>query len=369
MTKLMTHAQSLSSNRIIHISEVSRGIHRDLVCSRCFQPVIALKLDSGFGFRHLGKSCDDIKVNESIYHKYAKQIIQEADKIWLPAVQSLTGDILPAEEVNIDGCIVEERLDGYRCDLIILSGDRKIGIEIKATHGTDDNKLSRIQDSKMNVFEIDISVCMKLENDKNIDTWKNVILGNTEHKYWLYHNIQAELVDKQMESMVIKYPYREFGNTNLVPCKKLKPRYYGYKDKLSYSYYAVVKEDCNNCPFKAIHCNLPYTGKLQDSYDNSIICLGDSMILDIEDTSLNILEKEKKYKSFMSAYKQYVMDGVCQNCGESMKVIKAGNGGYFYGCEHGNPYNEKGYNAKCAASKLSDHDYHNITGKHLKDIL
>lgn len=212
----------LRNRNIIHISEVQeseRGLNCKCICPQCGIPLIAkLGPKNTHHFAHQNEDCK--YALESALHLYAKQILESARKIRLPEVEynhfGYSGILFQDRDFYFDNVIVEKRLGQIIPDLILEKQGIKLLVEITVTHGIDDEKLARIEEMKISTLEIDLGAFWGLiEFDRqNI---ANLILTETEHKYWIYNTkieekkrqIQIEVEQKRIQEENLRIEQEE----------------------------------------------------------------------------------------------------------------------------------------------------------------
>lgn len=203
--KLLGYA--LKEGQLVHISEVTGGLSCDCTCPKCGERLIAKKGEvNEHHFAH-DFSSDCIGAAESALHLLAKEVISQSRELFIPELEieaSLVGVdgielhrnnsqsayILTYEEV-----LVEQAVNDYRPDLtlvlqpkIVLSEiyfgmESFIDVEVKVTHGVDDEKLDKVISAERPMIEIDVSEADFLMNREALAHW---IIYHAPRQ-WLYH--------------------------------------------------------------------------------------------------------------------------------------------------------------------------------------
>ncbi len=135
---------------LVFIDEVEKGLNCQCVCPHCKGLLVAKKGEiNSHHFAHHGiDNCG--QGTETALHLLAKKIIKQQSCVTLPAGEKLT------QLANVE---LEKSRPGYVADIgaIIVDTGEEIDIEIKVTHGIDQNKQHKIERNGAQVFEIDLS--------------------------------------------------------------------------------------------------------------------------------------------------------------------------------------------------------------------
>ena len=153
----------LRDGRLVHVDEVERGLKCGCVCPDCEAPLIARHGAKNIHhFAHAnGASCEG--AYETSLHLAAKEVLEEEKHIVLPAVTAKLQnnrapvEFAPALDHPIDSIELEKKLGTTIPDATAIVAGNKLAIEIKVTHGVDDEKLSRIRQERVSTLEIDLS--------------------------------------------------------------------------------------------------------------------------------------------------------------------------------------------------------------------
>lgn len=179
-----------AEQQIVHIDQVQRGLACNCTCFECGETVIAKQGDvKEHHFAHVSnkESCDI--QTESILHKYAKQVIEQEQKLYLPSLSN--ANEITAELWQFKRVMVEQNLGAIRPDLVATyNHDELLFIEIAVTSFIDEHKAKLIEQLGIKTVEIDLS--MLLKNDLTIpsDEVKNFILNKIENKTWIYPKVK-----------------------------------------------------------------------------------------------------------------------------------------------------------------------------------
>lgn len=211
----------LQNGKIIHISEISdneRGLKCNCLCPCCKDP---LQAKIGFGkrqahFAHSAAECKIEVANQTALHLLAKEILEEEKKIWLPEliasnqeqyenIDDETMDLLnqemkimPVYQISIDKVILEQRFENVIPDILIVTNDRKLFVEIAVTHFIDYVKEDKLRAINITTLEIDLSEYHNNSNwDREILT--DIIVNGVSTKKWIYHRYQSIGTEKIAE--------------------------------------------------------------------------------------------------------------------------------------------------------------------------
>lgn len=179
-----------AEQQIVHIDQVQRGLACNCTCFECGETVIAKQGDvKEHHFAHVSnkESCDI--QTESILHKYAKQVIEQEQKLYLPSLSN--ANEITAELWQFKRVMVEQNLGAIRPDLVATyNHDELLFIEIAVTSFIDEHKAKLIE--QLGIKTVEINLNMLLKNDLTIpsDEVKNFILNNIENKTWIYPKVK-----------------------------------------------------------------------------------------------------------------------------------------------------------------------------------
>lgn len=140
----------IKEGALVFIDEVENGLNCGCICPHCQGVLIAKKGEkNSHHFAH-HKIVNCGQGIETALHLLGKEIIREQSSVTLPDGEKLT------QLANVE---LEKSRQGYITDIgaIIVNTGEEIDIEIKATHGIDQNKQHKIERDGTQVFEIDLS--------------------------------------------------------------------------------------------------------------------------------------------------------------------------------------------------------------------
>ena len=187
--------------KLLHISEVSRGLACGCVCPACGDRLVARKgTIREHHFAHAaGNDCRTAV--ETALHLAAKEVLERRKEIVLPSVEiqfhfhryRTSGDksliLAPERRYQLTSVALERRLSTIVPDVLAHVENRPLLIEIRVTHGIKARKLARIQNLDMSTVEIDLSA---VPRDL---TWKDLeemVVESATHKQWIYNAVAEQ---------------------------------------------------------------------------------------------------------------------------------------------------------------------------------
>ena len=179
------------TNKLISIEHAERGLACDCFCFECGEPVVAKKGEKNeHHFAHISNKESCFINPESILHKFAKQVIIEANGLLLPALPN--SQETEAKLWQFSQITPEVRLGNIQPDLMAMVDKDTYFIEIAVTSFVDEIKLERIKTFGTPTIELDLRELLKSETVIPSDEAKNFILNGLEHKRWLYPIAQVQ---------------------------------------------------------------------------------------------------------------------------------------------------------------------------------
>ena len=311
-TKQLHMIYALNNNELVHISEVPSGLRCECICPACNAKLVAKKGEKVI--RHFAHyNSEECKYGyETSLHLAAKQMIAEARKFTIPAVYlnfPSSGKnplrISEAKEIEISEASLEQREGSIIPDIVILSKNRKIFIEIYVTHAIDESKLLKVKNSDISTIEIDLSEYKRSITKEELE---KVIFEDTEKKKWIYNSYENSLLKKFMD-VSIPIPINNQGFVDYCPMNKRTRK--GKYDVLHGCYY------CDFCISIG---------------EKECFCSEESFIATIDDFHKTIEERKPSHYSRLENIRQaYVSCRICPNC-KSYLVERTGRYGRFLGC-------------------------------------
>lgn len=171
------------NGQVVFIDEVERGLDCDCYCPHCGGRLIAKKGEiKQHHFAHYNAdNCG--KGMETALHLLGKQVLLNEQKLRLPDTDEPTDLIDPT---------VERRRFGYIADVgaVVAATGEEVDIEIKVTHGVDDNKRANVVQHNALMVEIDLSELLSNGTvTRDLVTEKVV---NTADRVWIQSATDTE---------------------------------------------------------------------------------------------------------------------------------------------------------------------------------
>lgn len=257
----------LKDGRAIHVDQVARGLGCGCVCPACDGALIARHGDKNIHhFAHAtDANCEG--AYETSLHLAAKQVLEEEMHIVLPAATAKLNnnrapiEFAPTLDHGIDSIELEKKLGMTIPDVTAIIAGNKLAIEIKVTHGIDDDKLARIVEEGTSTLEIDLS---GLPRDIDKDQIRYHVVESVDRKAWIYNAYAAARLADLIRSGT-KMPVIVRGMAlHIDNCPKPARIFHGKR-------YANVMDDCLHCEFN-LHVGGEYIvccGALKSSRDSS----------------------------------------------------------------------------------------------------
>ena len=186
--------------KLLHISEVPRGLACGCVCPACGDRLVARQGSlREHHFAHAaGNDCRTAV--ETALHLAAKEILASRKEIVLPSVEiqfhfhsySDSGDksltIAPEGRYQLTSVALERRFANIVPDVLAHVKKRPLLIEVRVTHGIEAQKLERIHSLDMSTVEVDLSAAPRDLPWKDLE---ELVVESGTHKRWI-HNAVAE---------------------------------------------------------------------------------------------------------------------------------------------------------------------------------
>lgn len=264
MSSTLELPYAIRAGQVVGIADVESGLRRDCSCPVCGYVLVAKK---GNKVRHHFAHHRDsgcANAPETLLHMAAKQVIEQARQLMLPAVWLSFQNVKPAWElsaaqiITIDDVRLESPIGTLVPDLIVSVRDRLLAIEVTVTHRTCDEKVRRLSQAGCSVLEIDLS---KQPRFLSLEELTTVVVRGVEHKTWR-HNRLAEAVRQDVLQLCEHKKTITRGFALHVDNCPIPARVWRGKP------YANVIDDCWNCE----HCVA--TEHSDAGETTSILCLG-----------------------------------------------------------------------------------------------
>lgn len=138
------------------IDEVARGLACDCTCLECGRRLVARQgLVREWSFAHQADS-DCSGGVETQAHRYAKAVINEAGGLYVASTKLDAWGRLHPRFMEVAPSRMEERIAGFKADLVGSLGGHELIVEVKVTHGCPIHKIKAYRDVGLSVLEIDL---------------------------------------------------------------------------------------------------------------------------------------------------------------------------------------------------------------------
>ena len=208
-------AYSKEENRIVHISEVKKGLACNCQCICCKGIMQARRgNDRAHHFSHIGADCNEReKATETALHEIAKDILKCNKFLNVPAYSlSATEDTsynpkdgrqkenyhcFDKDCFYYDEAKVEKTVDSVRPDIILQSKTKgQLYVEINVTHSVDINKREKLRKQGVSCIEIDVSQFSKDCEKFNREAYEDFLINETKGKIWITHSDRNIFLEK-----------------------------------------------------------------------------------------------------------------------------------------------------------------------------
>jgi competence CoiA-like predicted nuclease len=236
---------ALLNKRLVHVDQVKNGLECDCICPQCGEPLIA-KNQGDIKIHHFAHQSESecLHAYESMLHLLAKEVIDKYKQILLPSLYARVDnrelDILINDQVLLQGdsVVLEKKLSNIVPDVIFYYDSNPLLIEIKVTHGIDQEKEEKIKTLGIDSIEIDLSGFKYIDERIMVD----VITNRTDCKKWIYNKKQSLVENKLIEFSEDKETVHHGLALHVLDCPKDMRHYKGKS-------YANVIDDCSYCPY------------------------------------------------------------------------------------------------------------------------
>ncbi len=171
-----------TNNRIVHVSEVGRGLGCGCVCAVCSEAMVAKQgAEREHHFAHASNKADCAASYETLLHRFAKRVIQEKGGLAVPPFQGHSA----ARWLQFERVDEEVRLDAGRVrpDIVGYSGGEPVVIEVAYSSFADSEKIAKLEALNLRAVEIDLHDFPAEGFDA--DDAKEAILDDIARKKWL----------------------------------------------------------------------------------------------------------------------------------------------------------------------------------------
>jgi hypothetical protein len=210
----MKNPYGKKDGQLVIASEVERGLSCGCLCPACDHQLQAHQgsIRTPYFSHYRGSDCG--VGYETALHLLAKEILLEEKKILLPElkVSSESSIVLegtfretevlvkPWTRITLDSVTLEKKIGRIIPDVIAKKNNRVLLVEIKVTHGIEDEKLAYIKRENLNVVEYDFSKARGIVEKKHIKqvltkSYKGAKKGLGRGQ-WIHHYMMQETLEK-----------------------------------------------------------------------------------------------------------------------------------------------------------------------------
>lgn len=187
------------NGRMVTVEEVSRGLLRDIRCACCGSPLVARK---GSVVRHHfahESVADCAGAIETTLHRYGKQALADAKRVFLPPVVARwkwrESTVEPARVFYADRVEVEATVGRLRVDALLFSGNDRLAVEIVVSHPCDSEKIATLRELGLDTLEIVLPRHLSGSSSPS----DQVIAA--AHRRWVHHRkIEASIASWEEEA-------------------------------------------------------------------------------------------------------------------------------------------------------------------------
>jgi len=229
---------AISRSRLVHISEVESGLIGECYCPYCGGELIARKGQiKVHHFAHYN-SAECSYGLETAIHLAIKEIIEKNKKMYIPSVEIDIGTlnsrwiISNSRIIKFNSVVSEKRTDGIIPDIIAKVKNAELLVEVKVTHGVDEEKKKRIHDLGYSALEVDL---FDLRN-VNFETLEEVLLKGVKRISWLNNNLLNN-VSSELKNIAEKKTIKNTYNAYIQDCPK--------ENEIKYTYVST----CQKCEY------------------------------------------------------------------------------------------------------------------------
>lgn len=211
-----------NDDKLIHISQVPRGLACNCFCPCCKSPLLAKKGNVNVHHFAHAKGSEDCKHGyESAVHLLAKSVLEKEKTLSLPPY-TVSSDNIPDEEIaslmegiygyeyvhpsqtfTFDEIQNEVHLEDITPDSIAVKNGTKLLVEFRYTHAVDEAKFEKIKAKGLSCVEIDLRH-FKLSESKEEDEANMQLFLSKEsasHSKWIFNYKMRERAKKYFENI------------------------------------------------------------------------------------------------------------------------------------------------------------------------
>lgn len=195
---LLPFASRRTDGLLVSPQDVPRGLECNCTCPGCGHAVMSKQgTEKVWHFAH-HRSPACVNGYEKSVHELAKQLIRQRKQLLLPILEAVVSavdafgrpavekePVLDARTVELDKCRSTVNLDTVMADILGLLKDREILVEISVFHRLAPEKKTRLIDTGIASFEIDLSRFKR--EQVTLALLEKAIFSDTTNRQWLYH--------------------------------------------------------------------------------------------------------------------------------------------------------------------------------------
>lgn len=185
---IFEYAIEQKNKTIVHVDDVKNGKKCNCICKHCGDLLLA-KNNGKIKKHHFchttkeeSRSClmTQLHLAMQVYFSSLNNIVLPGNKITIDGNEIL----VPTKKVEINKSTIEYRIGSYLADVLIITTDRDIVIEVCVTHKCEENKEDYYIENKIDSIEYYFS----LEENNSISEWIERLEQNKVGYKWIYHN-------------------------------------------------------------------------------------------------------------------------------------------------------------------------------------
>jgi hypothetical protein len=231
----MKNPYGIKNGALVTVESVEKGLACDCTCPACGEPLEAHKGNiKDHYFKHYNGSDCGYGL-ETAAHVFAKNCIEKNKILLLPSLKATPNweelkylddqyfdqqpfdhsvmfkDVVrPWYKLKIDSVALEKRVGRIVPDIVVVAKGRELLVEIKVTHGIDEEKSKYIMENNLSVVEYDFSSMRQKPDFNRIEsaltvTYKGAKKGKGLGR-WVNHLGLEKAKNEVTEAMKVRYP-------------------------------------------------------------------------------------------------------------------------------------------------------------------
>ena len=231
----MKNPYGIKNGELVTVESVEKGLACGCICPACSEPLEAHKGNiKNHYFKHYNGSDCGYGL-ESAAHVFAKECIEKKKILLLPSLKAAPNweelkyldnqyldqrpfdhsvmfkDVVkPWYKLKLDSVVLEKRIGRIVPDVIVTAKGKELLVEIKVTHGIDEEKHKYIAENGLSVIEYDFSSMRVREDFEQIEsaltiTYKGAKKGQGLSR-WVNHLGLESAIQEVTANMRTRYP-------------------------------------------------------------------------------------------------------------------------------------------------------------------